>query len=207
MATSTRRAALYVRVSTSDRGQSVENQLQPLQDAAGRLGWSIVSIYRDEGISGAIGRAKRPGLDALLKGVARREFDIVAAWAVCRLGRWVSDLVVLLGELRSRDIDLYLHQQALDTSTPSGRALFGMLGVFSEFERSMIRDRVLAGLDRARSSGKRLGRPRTTPFKIGRIRAALDEGRGVRETARLLKVSAAKVSEVRRRSVTTGLHP
>jgi hypothetical protein len=113
----------------------------------------------------------------------------VAAWSVCRLGRSLSDLIGLLGELRSRDIDLYLHQQALDTSRPSGRALFGMLGVFSEFERSMIRDRVMAGLDRARSSGKRLGRPRTTPFTVQRIRAALDQGRGVRETARLLKVA------------------
>ena len=159
-----------------------------------------MAVFRDEGISGAKGRAKRPGLDALLKGVARREFDIVAAWSVCRLGRSLSDLIGLLGELRSRDIDLYLHQQALDTSTPSGRALFGMLGVFSEFERAMIRDRVMAGLDRARSSGKRLGRPRTTPFTVQRIRAALDEGRGVRETARLLKVAPAKVSEIRRMS-------
>ena len=129
----------------ADRGQTVENQLQPLQEAAGRLGWSIVGVFRDEGISGSLGRQKRPGLDALLKGVARREFDIVAAWSVCRLGRSLSDLIGLLGELRSRDIDLYLHQQALDTSTPSGRALFGMLGVFSEFERAMIRDRVMAG--------------------------------------------------------------
>ena len=200
MATS-RRAALYVRVSTSDRGQTVENQLAPLQEAAGRLGWTVVAkIYRDEGISGSLGRQKRPGLDALLKGVARREFDIVAAWSVCRLGRSLPDLIGLLGELRSRDIDLYLHQQALDTSTPSGRMLFGMLGVFSEFERAMIRDRVMAGLDRARSSGKRLGRPRTPPFQVQRIRLALNEGRGVRETARLLKVSAAKVCEVRRMS-------
>ena len=136
----------------------------------------------------------------MLKGVARREFDIVAAWSVCRLGRSLSDLIGLLGELQARDVDLFLHQQALDTSTPSGRMLFGMLGVFSEFERAMIRDRVLAGLDRARAAGKRLGRPRTTPFQVQRIRLALDEGRGVRETARLLKVSAAKVSEVRRMS-------
>jgi DNA invertase Pin-like site-specific DNA recombinase len=143
MATS-RRAALYVRVSTSDRGRTVENQLQSLQEAAGRLGWTVVAIYRDEGISGTKGRDKRPGLDALLKGVARREFDVAAAWLVCRLGRSLPDLIGLLGELRSRDIDLYLHQQALDTSTPSGRMLFGMLGVFSEFERAMIRDRVMA---------------------------------------------------------------
>ena len=113
-------------------------------------------------------------------------------------GRTLPDLIGLLDELRARDIDLYLHQQALDTSTPSGRMLFGMLGVFAEFERAMIRDRVLAGLDRARSSGKRLGRPRTTPIKVQRIRDALNEGRGVRETARLLKVSAAKVSQVKR---------
>jgi DNA invertase Pin-like site-specific DNA recombinase len=199
MATS-RRAALYVRVSTSDKGQTIENQLQPLQEAAGRLGWSIVGIFKDEGISGSRGREKRPGLDALLKGVARRDFDIVAAWSVCRLGRSLPDLVGLLSELRARDIDLYLHQQALDTSTPSGRALFGMLSVFSEFERAMIRDRVMAGLARARSSGKRLGRPPTTQYKVERIRRALDEGHGVRETARLLKVSPAKVSEVRRMS-------
>jgi DNA invertase Pin-like site-specific DNA recombinase len=130
-------AALYVRVSTADRGQTVENQLQPLQGAAARLGWSIVAVFRDEGISGTRGRDKRPGLDALLKGVARRDFDLVAAWSVCRLGRSLPDLIGLLGELRSRDIDLYLHQQAVDTSTPSGRALFGMLGLLSEFERAM----------------------------------------------------------------------
>ena len=117
----------------------------------------MVAIFKDEGISGTKGRDRRPGLDALLKGVARREFDIVAACSVCRLGRSLSDLIGLPNELRSREIDLYLHQQALDTSTQSGRMLFGMLGVFSEFERAMIRDRVLAGLDRARSSGKRLG--------------------------------------------------
>jgi len=113
MATS-RRAALYVRVSTSDRGQTVENQLQPLQEAAGRLGWTVVAIYRDEGISGSLGRQKRPGLDALLKGVARREIDVVAAWSVCRLGRSLSDLIDLLwpclvrqagGVQRVREID------------------------------------------------------------------------------------------------------
>ena len=156
------------------------------------------AVHKDEGISGAKGRQQRPGLDALLKGVTRGEYDLVAAWSVCRLGRSLPDLLGLLGELQARGIDLYLDQQALDTSTPVGRMLFGMLGLFSEFERAMIRDRVLAGLHRARSSGKRLGRPPTTPYQVGRIRAALAEGRGVRETARLLKVSAAKVSEIKR---------
>jgi DNA invertase Pin-like site-specific DNA recombinase len=136
----TRRAALYVRISTADRGQSIENQLQPLQEVAGRLGWLVVAIFKDEGISGTKGRDRRPGLDDLLKGVAHREFDLVAAWSVCRLGRSLPDMIGLLGELRARDIDLYLHQQALDTSTPSGRMLFGMSGVFAEFERAMIRD-------------------------------------------------------------------
>ena len=194
-----KRAALYVRVSTADRGQTVENQLQPLQEAAVRLGWSIVAVHRDEGISGAKGRQQRPGLDALLKQVTRGEIDVVASWSVCRLGRSLPDLVGLLGELQARDVNLYLHQQALDTGTPSGRALFGMLGVFSEFERAMIRDRVLAGLHRAKHiEKKRLGRPPISSYRIERIREALAEGRGIRETARLLKVSAAKVSEVRR---------
>lgn len=194
----TKRVALYGRISTADRQQSVENQLQPLQEAAARLGWTVVAVHKDEGISGAKGRDGRPGLDALLRGVTRGEYDLVAAWSVCRLGRSLPDLLGLLGELQARGVDLFLHQQALDTSTPAGRMLFGMLGLFGEFERAMIRDRVLAGLHRARSSGKRLGRPPTTPFKVGHIRAALAEGRGVRETARLLQVSAAKVSEVRR---------
>src|SRR6478736_8653304 len=106
--TTCKRAALYVRVSTTDKGQTIENQLQPLQEAATRLGWTVVAVYRDEGISGSLGRQKRPGLDALLKGVARREFDLVAAWSVCRLGRSLSDPIGLLGELQARDVDLYL---------------------------------------------------------------------------------------------------
>ena len=106
--------------------------------------------YTDEGVSGAKGRDKRPGFDALLKGVARREFDLIAAWSVCRLGRSLQDLIGFLAEIQARSVDLYLHQQALDTSTPSGRAMFQLLGVFAEFERAMIRSRVVAGLNRVR---------------------------------------------------------
>lgn len=196
--TTMKRAALYVRVSTADRGQTVENQLTPLHEAGARLGWQIVAIHRDEGISGAKGRQKRPGLDALLKGVTRREYDVVAAWSVCRLGRSLADLVGLLGELQASGVDLFLYQQALDTSTPSGRAMFQFLSVFSEYERAMIRDRVLVSLDRVRREGKRLGRPRLSPIRIDQIRKALADGRGVRETARLLKVSPSKVTLVRR---------
>ncbi len=199
-----KRAAIYVRVSTADRGQTVENQLQPLQEAAARLGWTVMAVYRDDGISGAKGRSQRPGLDALLKAVTRREIDIVASWSVCRLGRSLPDLVGLLGELQACGVDLYLHQQALDTSTPSGRALFGMLSVFSEYERAMTRDRVLAGLERARAASRRLGRPPIADAKIERVRQALAEGKGIRETARLLRVSPAKVSEVKRSTASQG---
>jgi DNA invertase Pin-like site-specific DNA recombinase len=145
-----------------------------------------VTVHRDEGISGAKGRQQRPSLDALLKGVTRGEYDLVAAWSVCRLGRSPPNLIGLLGDLQARGVDLYLHQQAL-----------GMLGVFSEFERAMIRDRVMAGLHRARSSGKRLGLSPMPSIRIEKVRRALAKGKGIRETARLLKVSAAKVSEIR----------
>src|ERR671921_1429092 len=141
-----KRVALYARVST-DRTQTVENQLRDLQEVAVRLGWTVVAVFTDEGISGAKGRDQRPGFDALLKGVARKEFDLIAAWSVCRLGRSLQDLVGFLNDIQSRDIGLYLHVQGLDTSTPSGRMMFGMISVFAEFERAMIRDRVMAGLN------------------------------------------------------------
>lgn len=192
------RAALYLRVSTSDRGQSVDNQMAPLAEAAARLGWEVVAVHRDEGVSGARGRDRRPGLEALLKGVVRGHYDVVAAWSVCRVGRSLPDLLAVMGELRARGVDLYLHRQAVDSGTPSGRMMFGLLGLFAEFEREMVRERVSAGLARARAQGKRLGRPPTTPARLARVRALLDEGRGVREAARLLRVSAATVSKVRR---------
>src|SRR3954453_8914277 len=154
----TKRVALYGRVSTDTKKQTVENQLRELQAVGARLGWIVVAGYTDEGVSGAKGREKRPGFDALLKGVARREFDLIAAWSVCRLGRSLQDLIAFLAEIQARGVDLYLHQQALDTSTPSGRAMFQLLGVFAEFERAMIRSRVVAGLNRVRGK-KRLGRP------------------------------------------------
>jgi DNA invertase Pin-like site-specific DNA recombinase len=157
MAESTRRAAIYARVSTD--GQSVDCQLQQLSNVAARHGWEVVATYTDQGVSGAKGRDKRPGLDALCGAVARRDVDLVAAWSVDRLGRSLQHLVTFLAELEAKGVDLYLHQQGLDTATPSGRAMFQMCGVFAEFERAMIQERVRAGLERARSRGRRLGRP------------------------------------------------
>ena len=153
-----KRVAFYVRVSTAD-GQSTENQTRALHEVAARSGWNVTAIFSDDGISGSKGRDRRPGLDALLKAVTRREVDLVAAWSVDRLGRSLPDLINLLGELQGRGVDLFLHQQALDTSTPGGRMMFQMLGVFAEFERSLIRSRVMAGLERTRAKGTRLGRP------------------------------------------------
>ena len=147
-----KRVALYARVSTDS--QTTENQLLELRAMAERSGWTVVAEFVDHGISGAKGRADRPQFNALLNGVARREFDMLAAWSVDRLGRSLQDLVGFLSELQSKRVDLYLHQQALDTSTPAGKMMFQMCSVFAEFERSMIQERVRSGLARARAKGQ-----------------------------------------------------
>ncbi len=190
------RAALYLRVSTT--GQTVENQRRELEAAAERHGWTLAHVFKDAGISGAKGRDKRPGLDALLRGVARREFDLVAAWSVDRLGRSLQDLVASLGELQAKGVGLYLHQQGIDTTTPAGKALFQMLGVFAEFERAMIRERVMAGLARAKAQKIQLGRPRVSPEVEGGIREALGNGKGIVSTARELGIGVSTVQRVKR---------
>src|SRR5215469_10424497 len=170
---SMKRAVLYLRVSTTD--QTTANQERELREVASRMGCEIVRVYKDHGISGAKGRDKRPEFDRLLRDAARRKFDMVMAWSVDRLGRSLQDLVSFLSELHPLHIDLYLHQQGLDTSTPGGRAMFQMMGVFAEFERAMIRERVLAGLARARQAGTHLGRKFTEDTKEGnrKIKAVL----------------------------------
>ena len=186
--------ALYARVSTD--GKSNENQLRELRAAIDRHGWSIVAEYVDHGISGAKGRKDRPRFDALLHAVARREFDMVAAWSVDRLGRSLQDLVSFLGDLQSKKVDLYLHQQALDTSTPSGKAMFGMLGVFAEFERTIIQERVKAGLARARAKGTTLGRPKTNAKIEQQIRNLSAKGVGKVKIARMLGIGVSVTQRV-----------
>lgn len=188
-----KRVAIYTRVSTSD-GQTTENQLRELTIAAERLGWDIVAHYTDEGISGAKGRDKRAGLDAMLKAVTRREFDLIAAWSVCRLGRSLQHLLSMLGDLNARNIDLYLHVQALDTSTPSGKAMFQMLGVFSEFERAMISERVRAGLRRSTKKG---GRPPIDTERHQRIERLLKDGLSINKTAKKVRVGVATVHRIK----------
>lgn len=136
-----KRAAIYARVSTD--GQTTENQLRELRAVAERNGWLIVQEYIDQGISGAKGREQRPAFNALWKGATRREFDVVVVWAVDRLGRSLTHLVNFLSELHAKKVDLFIYQQGVDTTTPAGKALFGMMGVFAEFERSMIQERVV----------------------------------------------------------------
>ncbi len=151
-----KRVGLYLRVSTSD--QTTENQRRELITVAERQGWSVAHIFEDTGISGAKGRDKRPAFDALCKAVTRREIDMVASWSVDRLGRSLPGLIEFLELMRDKTCDLYLHQQGLDTSTSAGRAMFGMLSVFGEFERAMTVERVRAGMARAKANGVTFGR-------------------------------------------------
>jgi DNA invertase Pin-like site-specific DNA recombinase len=183
-----------VRVSTKD--QTTENQRRELMEVAERAGWDVVGIYRDEGISGAKGRDKRPGFDALLKAVTRRQVDMVAAWSVDRLGRSLQNLVDTLSALRSAGADLYLHKQALDTTTPAGRAMFGMLGVFAEFEREIIVERVHAGMATARAKGKQIGRPKASEQTVARIRELRARGVGKVKIARELGCGVSLVQRV-----------
>jgi DNA invertase Pin-like site-specific DNA recombinase len=193
-----KRAVLYLRVSTID--QTTANQERELRAVAERMGCEVVKVYKDHGISGAKGRDKRPAFDGLCRAATRREFDMVMAWSVDRLGRSLQDLVGFLSELHALGLDLYLHQQGLDTRTPAGKAMFGMMGVFAEFERSMIQERVRAGLARARAEGKTLGRPPVAIETERAIRAALaKKGRpGLRKIAAMIGVGTGTVQRVAR---------
>ena len=195
-----RRAALYLRVSTDD--QTVANQERELRAVADRAGWQVTAVYKDEGISGSKGRDKRPGLDAMLKAATRREHDVVMAWSVDRLGRSLQDLVAMLSDLHASGIDLYLHQQAIDTTTPAGKALFQMMGVFAEFERSMIRERVKSGMARAKAQGKRLGKPAVPGAKVEAVRAELARGTGLVKAARLHGVGTYTAQRIKKEMAT-----
>jgi DNA invertase Pin-like site-specific DNA recombinase len=187
-----RRAVFYLRVSTQD--QTTANQERELRTVADRMGCEVVEVYKDHGISGAKGRDKRPAFDALCKDAARRQFDVVMAWSVDRLGRSLKDLVGFLSELHALKIDLFLHQQGLDTTTPAGKAMFGMMGVFAEFERSM---RVRAGLARAKAAGMKFGRPRLDSATEKNIRQALRKGGiGMRKIAVEFGVGTGTVQRI-----------
>jgi len=184
--------AIYLRVSTDS--QTVENQRLELLAVAERLGWTIVVELADEGISGAKGREQRPAFDRLMRMVARKEIDLIACWSVDRLGRSLQHLVGFLNEINERGVGLYLHSQGLDTSTSAGRAMFSMLSVFAEFERSILRERIMAGLKR---STKKAGRPSLDPEKVERIKRTLNSGLSINATARKLKVGVGTVHRIK----------
>ena len=190
-----KRVCIYVRVSTTK--QTVENQIQVLREYSDRCGYQITQIYSDNGISGSKGRQDRPGLDQMLKDGVQRKFEMVLVWSVDRLGRSVSHLVEVMNELNELKIDLYFNQQSIDTSTSSGRMIFGIFGCIAEMERALISERVSAGLQRAVSQGKKLGRP--TKMNDGlksAIQLLRQRGMGIKQIAKELKVGIGTVYSV-----------
>ena len=160
-----------------------------------RSGFATGAVFCDEGISGAKGRDKRPAFDALLKGIARRDFDQIACFSVCRIGRSLPDLIHFLGDIQAKGVDLYVHTQGLDTSTPSGAMMFQMLSVFSSYERAILRERILTGL---RRTTKKSGRKPMPDDRVEAIRKSLRDGLGIRATARLHRASTTSVTTIKR---------
>lgn len=196
-----KRAALYLRVSTN--GQTVENQGRELRAVAERNGWQIVSEFVDHGISGAKGREKRPGFAALWTAVTRKQIDVVMVWHVDRLGRSLRDLLNFFQETQDKNVALYLHQQGIDTTTLAGKALFQMMGVFAEFERGLITERINAGLARTVANGTKLGRKRleeTDPTKNTAVEAALLASgfKSTRKIGRALGVGSGTVERIKK---------
>ena len=188
-----KKAVLYLRVSKHE--QTIENQRIELERVAAARGWKVIATFKDEGVSGAFGREVRAQYDSMLKQGVQAKFDVVLAWDVSRLSRSLVDLVTTLDELHACGIDLYLHQQAIDTTTPAGKAMFQMCGVFAEFERGILSERVKAGLNRAREEGKPLGRP----MKVANIKKIVEDrnsGKTIRQIASEQKLSVGKVHRV-----------
>jgi DNA invertase Pin-like site-specific DNA recombinase len=190
-----KRIAIYARVSTDK--QSTENQLLELRTLCTKLGYTIVQEYTDNGISGAKSRDERPALDLLLKDATRRKFDMVMCWSIDRLGRSLQHLVEILNELQALKIDLFFQQQGMDTSTPSGRMIFSVFGAIGEFERNLIRERVLAGQQRAKANGVKLGRPsKMNDGMKSAVKLLRDKGMGIKQIARELQIGVGTVYSV-----------
>lgn len=191
------RVALYARVSTK-KDQTVENQLLALRDWAEGRGHTVIGEFVDEGISGKKGRDKRPGLDAMEKAATRGEFDMIAVTALDRLGRSLPHLVGLVAELEALGVGLFVRNLALDTSTPAGRLMFNVMGSLAEFERELIRERTMLGLERARRQGKTLGRPKVPAATERRIHALLESGVSINKIMRLTRVGASTIYRIKK---------
>src|SRR5713226_3551974 len=184
------RAAVYARVSTFD--QEPENQLQELRRYVEARGWTAQE-YTDKGVSGA--KDKRPALDELVRDAKRRKFDVLVCWRLDRLGRNLKHLITLLEDFQALGVAFVSLAEGIDATTPAGKLQMHILGAIAEFERERIRERVLAGLQRARTQGKRLGRPRV-PVPIDRIQQIT--GLPIAEAARSLGVSRSTLKRWRR---------
>ncbi len=187
-----KKVAIYARVSTDK--QTTENQLNELRAVANRMGYVIVQEYVENGISGAKSRIDRPSLDAMMKDAVRGRFDMVMCWSIDRLGRSLQNLVEILNELQSIKVDLYFLQQGMDTSTSSGRMMFSIFGALSEYERSLIRERVCAGLQTAKVRGVKLGRP--SKMNDGMKQAVVllrEKGMGIKQIAKELQIGIGTV--------------
>src|SRR5277367_1768228 len=190
------RAAIYLRVSRDD--QTTENQRLVLAKVAEHRGWLIVQTYEAQRISGAKGRDQRPAFETMLKDAVRRRFDVLMVWSIDRLGRSVLHVANALAELDAAGVALYSDQQAIDRTTPMGRAMIQMASVFGEQERSIIRSRVVAGLNRVREQGKKLGRPMIGGKVEDAIRQQLEAGHGILKVARIVGVGSGTVQRVKR---------
>ncbi len=189
------KAVIYSRVSTND--QTVDNQLKILREVAEKKGLEVVQEISDEGISGAKGRDEREGFNELIKGSIQKEWDIILVWDVSRLGRSLQHLVSFLDDIHSAKCDLYIHQSGLDTSTTSGKMMFQMIGVFSEFERSMIRERVIAGQQRAKAEGKHIGRKtNVNEGTLNAVKHLRENNVPIKRIAKNLKIGVGTVYKI-----------
>ena len=201
MATHTiNRVAIYARVSTTNHGQDVSMQTRELRDYCERRSWTVAGEYVDTGISGA--KDRRPELDRLMADAHKRRFDVVAVGKFDRFARSVSHLLRALDTFRVLGIEFVSLSESLDTATPAGRMVFTVLGAVAELERSLIAERVRAGLRNARAKGKRLGRPRVAvdAAKVARLRAS---GLSWPKIARELGVSVGTVYAIRPNRLST----
>jgi DNA invertase Pin-like site-specific DNA recombinase len=179
------RAALYARVSTSGRGQDVGLQLEDLHRVAEQRGWQVFNEYRDEGISGAA--ESRPALDAMMQAARGGEIDIIMVWRFDRFARSTQHLLAALDEFRGLGVAFISLREQVDTTTPVGRVLFTLIAAISEFERALIRERVQAGVDRARANGTHCGRPRVD-LDLRAAQALIGQGHSIRGVADMLAV-------------------
>jgi DNA invertase Pin-like site-specific DNA recombinase len=185
---------IYLLVSQQD--QMIDHQRIDLERVAEQRGWDIVGIYFGHAISGAKGREKHPELDRMLRDASLGKLDVVAAWSVDRFGRSLQDVVSMLAQLQEQHVAVYLHQQQVDGTTAAGRAMLGMCAVFAEFEWSSTRDRIKAGVARARAQGKRIGRPPVHPATEARIRELRKQGYGKLKIAKALGCGVGTVQRV-----------